>query len=56
MSKYKSLNLKVTFKHIEKKDAKIVSNKHKKKAENLSISIGRFQGFVQGGFHTLSSK
>ena len=55
MSKYQSLNIKITFELVEKKDAKTVSNEHKKKTENLSISLGRFQGFIQGGLRRLSS-
>lgn len=41
------LNLKMTLKLIEKKDAKTVSNERKKKAEKLSISLGRLQGLFK---------
>ena len=50
MSQDQLLNLKVTFKLIDKKDAKTVRNERKKKAENLSISLGRFQGLFKVSF------
>ena len=54
MNQDQFLNIKITFKLIDKKDAKIVCNEHKKKPENLSISLGKIQGFVQGGLRRLS--
>ena len=50
MSQYQFLNLKITFKLIDKKDAKTVNNERKKKAENLSISLGTFQDFFKVSF------
>ena len=50
MSQNQFLNLKITFKLIDKKKAKIVINERKKKAANLLISLGRFQGYFKVSF------
>ena len=54
MSQDQFLKLKITFKLTDKRDAKTVSNELKTKEENLSISLGRFQGFYKGGISRLS--
>ena len=42
--------LKITFKLIDKKDAKTVSNELKKKEENLLISLWQYQGLFKVSF------
>ena len=46
-------NLKIMFKLIDKNDKKRVSNERKKKAENLSISLERFQSFIKVLFNVV---